>query len=604
MPRLRAFAASSAVGELSVKSVGVATRCGDGMLELSAGTRVRAGGKDCTVDAARLAVARGRNRHGSYAAHVGALGQALHAAGLRTAAVGADAAALLADETGRVDDVASTIAGAAQTADVVAVVDDGLYVTRPRRAAAAAVDTRFATQLTEIPPGATVLVVGVSDGRRGPPHLHVLVVAGPSWPHRALRSETTDRTPFVQLVDIAPTVLAAEGVAVPSTMIGRPAHVTSDAAGSVRAYADDDRHARAASDVSGRTRNVLAVLALVALVGWLVRVPGTRGFARLLLVAPVLTYLVQVLPWWRWGGAAYAGLIGASALLAAVVITALGRRWPLSVVLAGPLFTATVLVADQLAGAPLQLSAPMGDNPLVAGRFHGMGNLDFALACSSLLFCGGVLAARPGTRNRSVLVAAGFAAVALVVDGAPMLGDDFGGVLALVPASLALVALVAGLRLTWRRVATALLVAVVVGIAVALADYAQPADQQTHIGTFVGHVLHGGSDPVLTRKWHAALRSLGNIAPDLLVAGSVAALVAGRAVAGRLLSAVPGLGPAIFAAGVLAVLGSVLNDSGIVVAAAVALVVVPAVVSSGAGSAIGDNRRKGLRPSAHPLEGS
>src|SRR5206468_1985314 len=97
---------------------------------------------------------------------------------------------------------------------------------------------------------------------------------------------------------------------------------------------------------------------------------------------------------------------------------------------------------DQLAGAPLQISAPLGDNPLIAGRFHGMGNIDFAVFAAAALLCAGVFGGQlvgRGHRAAGIAVAAAIGLVALVVDGAPPLGNDAGGAVTLLPAVVVLV---------------------------------------------------------------------------------------------------------------------------------------------------------------------
>ena len=100
--------------------------------------------------------------------------------------------------------------------------------------------------------------------------------------------------------------------------------------------------------------------------------------------------------------------------------------------------------------------------PLMAGMvaYHAgpdaglaPGNFDFGVTMASALLCLAVLAAGRSRRVAMRTVAAG-GAVLVVVDGAPFLGDDVGGVLALVPALAALAALVARVRVTARRAAT------------------------------------------------------------------------------------------------------------------------------------------------------
>src|SRR3954453_17032867 len=70
MPTLRALMTTGAVGELSVKSEGEATRCGDALLQASAGTRVPSGIVSCTIEASRLDRLRARYRHSRYSARV------------------------------------------------------------------------------------------------------------------------------------------------------------------------------------------------------------------------------------------------------------------------------------------------------------------------------------------------------------------------------------------------------------------------------------------------------------------------------------------------------------------------------------------------------
>ena len=577
MPQLRSALGAAAVGNLSVRSEGDETRCGAGLLEISAGTRVRSDDSPCAGSVVDIATERRRNRSSIFAGHVGALGSALAAAGRRTAVVGETAAPMLADEQGHVGATVDSVAAGLAVADVVGAVDDELVGPRNRAAARAALDSELQTQLGQVFGRATVIIVGSSDGSHGPAHLHVAAIIG--FKHRALTSASTHRASYVQLIDVAPTILSLEHIDVPDVMVGRPMHTDERSAASLATLVDDDRHARAAADVGGPTRNTLAVVLAVVLVGWLLEIRGSHLVARLLLAAPAMTYLVQLVPWWRWGTGAYIAIVAAGALAFAVVVSVTMRASTTWALLAGPVFTSVALAVDQLVGAPLQLSAPTGDNPLVAGRFHGMGNVAFGLMCSAVLFIAGLLAARARKTVDRIMIVGGLSIVALIIDGAPMLGDDLGGVLSLLPSAMLLAALVLGLRLTWRRIAVGAGVVVAAAVGLAFADYARPESQQTHVGQFVGHVLHGGSDPVLRRKVRAAIRSVGNVALDVPVVVALSALVTGR-IRRRVDSLqLTGVDVALVGCGVLAALGSLLNDSGVVVAAAVLLAVCPPVMS-------------------------
>src|SRR5450432_4836399 len=103
-----------------------------------------------------------------------------------------------------------------------------------------------------------------------------------------------------------------------------------------------------------------------------------------------------------------------------------------------------------------------------------------------------------------------------------MWGSDVGGVLALIPGFTVLLLLCTRQRLSWRRVLLIGVAAVGVVLAFGLADYARPASAQTHLGRFVGRILHGGAGTVLDRKLHSDLDLLTANVATLLVPVAVA----------------------------------------------------------------------------------
>ena len=589
MPTVRAFAGGSAVAELSVKTASGIPRCAAGSLTFSAGNRVNANAfvTGCHITAANLDTLREAAAESKFAARVGALGQALHGAGLRTAAVGRAAIPLLADEHGAVDAQPDTVGAGLREADVVARVYEPIYhaTALERVARAQETDRLLAADLAAIPPDVTVILAGTSDGAATRMHLHVLLVHGPGWHHRELKSPST-RTPYVQLRDLAPTILTELGVPVPSTMVGRSVSVTDNVAQSPAAYADDDDHAVTARDVGRRFRSLLAEVALavvlLVVVGeWRARAAVAaraadvaRWGARFVIGVPVGSYLAQVVPWWRWGSWPYFVITCGVGLVLAAVVTLAARRSTALAVAAVPAVTAAVLIADQLAGAPLQLSAPLGDNPIVAGRFHGMGNTDFALNCTGMVICAALLAgalAAAGRRRLGLAVAATVLLVAIVVDAAPPLGDDFGGVLTMGPVTAVVLVLLAGVALTWRRLLLVVAAALALAVGVALLDYARPAEHQTHVGRFVGEVLHGGAGRTVRRKLDASLASFGNAAMTSFVVVTLAAAAVGRHRIAAAVRRVPGLPAAAVGVVMIAVIGTFLNDSGVIVATAALL---------------------------------
>jgi hypothetical protein len=169
------------------------------------------------------------------------------------------------------------------------------------------------------------------------------------------------------------------------------------------------------------------------------------------------------------------------------------------------------------------------------------------------------------------------AGVAVVMDGAPPLGNDLGGVFALLPGAIVLVVLLSGARMTWRRGLVALGSTVCAAILVALADYSRPATSQTHVGRFVGQVLHGGAWTEVHRKANAALSTFGWTVGTCVAVVAVVAVIAAWPRALGAVDAVPGLRAGATAAAVTAVLGVCLNDSGIPIAAMAVVVGLSAV---------------------------
>lgn len=173
----------------------------------------------------------------------------------------------------------------------------------------------------------------------------------------------------------------------------------------------------------------------------------------------------------------------------------------------------------------------------------------------------------------------------MLLNGAPGIGADFGGVLSLVPALVLTATLAVGARLSLPRVAAAMLGGVLVVAALAAADYQRAPSEQTHLGRFVGQLLDGTAWTVVERKGQANLDLLtgspvATLAPILLV--SLAVLLGSPASRGRVPLAQSGAGAraAVVGVAVAIVLGSVANDSGIAIFVAGGCCTVPLLMAS------------------------
>jgi hypothetical protein len=279
-------------------------------------------------------------------------------------------------------------------------------------------------------------------------------------------------------------------------------------------------------------------------------------------------FLINLLPWWRLG--LRFGLLVTVALaagLGAAARRAFGERGPaVAGALAG--LTAVVLGLDAATGGHLQLNSALANNALGAGRFTGMGNVPYGFFVAACIVVVALALDRWG--RRGVPVAAAVAVGAVVVDGAPMLGADVGGVLAAVPAFGLLLA-------TWRRslplrrLAPVLIGGVVVVAMFAAFDLSRPAATQTHLA----RALSGGDLVGTTlRRLDSALASFRGSTFFGLAVAALLGLWFGR---DRLPRSRP-LRVGLATLGTVALLGTVLNDSGVAVAGAVAAVGWPAYV--------------------------
>jgi hypothetical protein len=252
--------------------------------------------------------------------------------------------------------------------------------------------------------------------------------------------------------------------------------------------------------------------------------------------------------------------------------------------------TALVLTADVATGSRLSLTALIGGQPLVGGRFYGFSNPGFALfATGSLLLA--IAVADPFVRaHRTRAAVAAVAAVgiaATVVDGFPGLGSDFGGPPALVPAFAYLALRVGGVRLTWRRVLAVVAGTVAVLAVLAVGDWLRPQAARTHLGGFVQTVLDGGGWDVVRRKAEQNLAILTSSPVQLvlpLVAIAVAVVLArprrwGLEPLAVAYERAPTLRPGLAALAVLLVAGFAVNDSGAAIPPVAAMVALPAVLA-------------------------
>ena len=620
-PHLWELSEVSSLGQMSTRSARSRTCPADGWVQLGTGNRARypmpeepveggcpalpevepeAGG-GATVDRWPAVVAE--NESLTFDAVPGLLGQTLKENGECTLATGPGSALGGADEGGYVtkwiDDPISLTPSSLRDCSL-SVVGVAPLTAERRLGEMSGLDGTVEAIDAMRPANSLLMVIGVSDLPDERAQLHLALLNGPGFTGGVLESGSTRRAPFVQLSDVAPTVLSQLGIAAPSQMPYQAMRATSEPGVDDRVTWFGELAQQA--DVQGQLTppffGLLVLLQAVLYLGAFLilrRHPRDRTRSRVLsfthvvaiaaAAGPAATYLANVLPWWQAQHPVPSLLVAISlsgATLTAIAFAGPWRSHPFGPAGAVAGLTAIVLVGDLLAGAQLQLASLAGYSPIVAGRFVGFGNLAFAIfGTAMLLATAAVVSGRSMRTTTWIVLAMGLAAI--IIDGAPFLGSDFGGVIALVPAFGTLLILATGRRLSLLRFGGLLAAGVLSVVVIATVDFLRPEDSRTHLGRFVQSVIDGDAVVIVQRKLEANLSLLTNSVLTLmvpLVLVFLAFLV--RRPSGLLpwtFVRVPSLRAGLFAVLVLGVVGALVNDSGVAIPAMAATLAIPVAVA-------------------------
>ncbi|GAA2211880.1 hypothetical protein GCM10009850_073410 [Nonomuraea monospora] len=632
-PHLWALAGSSAVGSLSVRTVGNVTCPYDGWLTVSAGTRAAAGyacgappkpeaqGDGAVIPDYRYLIDVAGQRT------AGTLGEALKAAGQCSVAIGPGAALALADQQGAVahyratpDQVAAADLGGCRM--VAMDVDDLVQAylagepdklpkvpekldAAERRQALRLADAKAGALLSKLPADTTVLLAGLSD-HGSVPHLRVAALREPGAEGRLLGAASTRRDDISILTDLTATVLDKVGVAVPSTVVGAPLRLGDRLGGgpgdsqgdkaaafehlaSADATAQTMRSAKAAYFTALAVFQVLFYVLAFLLLRRRKSLPWVRRAAVALAALPVTSFLVNLLPWDN-HLELFGGMAAWWAAITALALAGPWRRRPLGPLAVVAAITALTLVGDLLTGTTLQLNSFMGYSAEQGARYFGLGNIPFALLATGTLLATTVIAHRwPGKVGVAAIVVLG--AFAMVLGGSGM-GSDFGGVIAFVPGIAVTALILSGRRVSLVKLGAFCVAGGVIVMGFAWLNYLRPPAEQSHLGRFVGQVLTGEAFDVIWRKFVAMISTLAN--PNLMpiVIAAVAFLVYAilrpeQASAGVVPAAFehsPALRAGLIGTLVSGVVGMLVNDSGAAVLSMALALAVPLLLATGIGA--------------------
>jgi hypothetical protein len=638
-PNLWGLAGKGGVASLSTRTVppeDMPVTCpAGGWLTVSAGQRAGTGGNACTPLPAPVVAPDGSasvpgwaelvalQRAGSYKADIGLLSQTIIDAGGRVAAIGPGAGLAAADKTGEIQKYAANPDELPDLSPYTVVFAEAGEIAQvwdqegdARRSAAAAADRTVGSVLAHVPAGSTVLVAGLSDSG-ATAHLHVAMATGPAGsagstgsaaglePYGAgwLTASSTRQDALVTLTDLTATVTHVLGITTPEGVVGRPWQPDGTADGTAKDSVARLADADLASQVLKQVREPFFLVLVVAqLLFYALAAVVMRRYRRMFVPAqivavvsaavPVSTFLAQLVPWWSLAHP-MAALCGTILVMAgAIAGVAFAGPWrghvlgPLTVV-AG--VSSLALLIDVMTGSRLQVNAVTGYEPVTGGRFYGFGNMAFAVySTGTILLLAGLSQALRRWRGPALVLCLVYGLLAIFADGWPGWGADFGGVPSFILGFAVFMLLVTGRRVSVVRLAVIGAGGVVAVGLIAVADWMRPADQRTHLGTFVQQVVDGEGGSVVGRKLGAMLHTLGNLPLTLLSLVALAFLFLvlsrpskwGAPALSQAYGHAPTLRPGLLGTLTAALAGFLVNDSGVAIPAMALTVAVPLTLAA------------------------
>ena len=432
-------------------------------------------------------------------------------------------------------------------------------------------------------------------------HLGIAAVRGPGFePGQTLQSASTRRAGLVTLPDVAPTILEHLGLPADPDMTGRPIFAVETGADIIEQAIDTDKESIFVENMKTPITAgfVLVQILIYAASAWLIarmlrpgearkhdRAAKWLEFAMLGIVAfPISSYLAGLIDQHELGSpVVYLFLIAIDLVLVAATHVLLKGALNRLLALCG--LTILVLFVDLLTGAGLQLNTVFGYSPVVAGRFAGLGNIAFAVLGVAGLMTGALLAQQLKS-PRQGLVAAGCVFIAVIIfDGAPQLGSDVGGVLALVPCLGLTFLLLWGKKPSWKFVFVGIIAGVIAVGAFLAIDLSRPPEERTHLARLYEDVRDRGfgvMTDTVERKVSANVRLFKTslwtyfVPPALIAIAFLMRRPRGRWE--RLDEIYPKVRAGLVGGLFLAALGFAVNDSGIVIPAVILSFLVPLAI--------------------------
>ncbi|MDN6135454.1 MAG: hypothetical protein L0J03_15305 [Brevibacterium sp.] len=445
-----------------------------------------------------------------------------------------------------------------------------------------------------------VIFSSISDGADKGSSMQATMALEPGAGAGLLTSSSTRQPGLVQVPDIAPTLVELTGAEPIGNVAGAPMtheDTGSDCESRYQAVLDRQVAVKTQNELSTWFFPVIASLMVGLLVlAWFLRKnhralvhSGAYRLGIVFAAMPVSTYLVNTVPWERATNpdiAMLGALGGWSLILGSIALLGPWRGHKLGPVLFVCVVTILVLAYDVVTGSRLQMSTLLGEPLLIASRFYGIGNSALALYCCALLLAVAGFASMTSRPVRRILIVTVPVLVSAVILAAPGLGTKFGSVPTLIIGVAYLVLAAAGIRFSLKRMGLTVGIAGFVMLAVLFIDWLRPADQRTHFGRFFDSIISGEALGVLARKIGMNIDILTQswmtlILPLIIIGVFWLALTPQRFSLHGMTDAydrIPLLRAGMISLAILLSVGTIINDSGIVVPAVGILFLVPVLV--------------------------
>jgi hypothetical protein len=442
-----------------------------------------------------------------------------------------------------------------------------------------------------------VVFSSIADGTHDGSSMQATMMVRPGQSGGLLTSSSTRQPGLVQVPDLAPTLVSLSGAEEMDNAAGAPMTVGStgsDWKSRYQAVLDRQVAVKTQNDLSTWFFPVVAALMVGLLASaWFLRKnhrelvhSGAYRLGIVFAAMPISTYLVNTVPWERATNpdiAMLGALGGWSLLLGVAALIGPWRRHKFGPVLFVSVVTVCVLAYDVMTGSQLQMSTLLGEPLLIASRFYGIGNSALALYCCALLLAVTGFASLVTKPLHRTLVVVLPILVSCVILAAPGLGTKFGSVPTLIIGVAYLVLAAAGIRFSLKRLGLTVGIAGFVMLTVLFLDWLRPADQRTHFGRFFDSIISGQALSVLARKIGMNVdiltQSWMTLVLPLIIIGvfwmALDPLRFGLRGLDDTYRRIPLLRAAMISLAILLGVGTVINDSGIVVPAVGILFLVP-----------------------------